>query len=281
MAKRARELLTRRFWWQALFLVLVNPVGLLSQKWLCLPVFNCHSCPWAFTACPIGTIGKFAAVALVPVLVIGTIGVFAVVAGRIYCGWVCPFGFLQDIVSRVPLRKISLPRAFRFGKYAVLVGLVVVVPYLWTEKSDWFFCRLCPMGTLEGAIPVKVREWVSGPPAGDKVAANGGETLEAPLDESASPVPGLRYIVLVGLLVWMAFTVRPFCRYLCPLGATLALFNKISLWRMGVDKERCTQCGRCGRECLMDIALYRDPGSAECVRCLECKSCEAISSKWG
>ena len=284
MAKRSKQFFTKRFWSQLIFFFVVNPFGLLSARWLCLPVFNCHSCPWAVTACPVGVIAKFVAMGMLPLLAIGVIGVFAALAGRIYCGWACPFGFLQDLLARVPLPKFSMPGLFRFTKYAVLIVGVLVLPYLLTDDSPWFFCRLCPVGTIEGAVPAKVQGWTAETAAAEDESSLEGsdeahEGYYAGALESPAGLPWLRYAILAALLLWMLFTVRPFCRYLCPLGAILSLFNKFSIWRMGVDQQNCRECGRCGRECLMDVEIYRDPGSAECVRCLECNSCEAISRR--
>ena len=79
----------------------------------------------------------------------------------------------------------------------------------------------------------------------------------------------------VGILVVVAFlsilVYRPFCRYLCPLGAVYGLFNPISLYRFRIDEERCTKCGICQKICKLDIPVYLKPNSMECIRCGDCK----------
>ena len=81
---------------------------------------------------------------------------------------------------------------------------------------------------------------------------------------------------LLGLVVLVfaasSLLVKRFtCRYLCPLGAGLAIFNKFSLIRITVDAQNCSHCGRCEQECLVDIAsIPENYRSVECVRCLPC-----------
>ncbi len=85
--------------------------------------------------------------------VVGFIGIIGVVTGRLVCGWICPFGFLQDLLYKIPTPKYRLPSWMRYGKYVMLVVLAMLVPYL--TGVNWF-SRLCPAGALEGAIPIKV-----------------------------------------------------------------------------------------------------------------------------
>jgi polyferredoxin len=69
----------------------------------------------------------------------------------------------------------------------------------------------------------------------------------------------------------MVFVMRPFCRTTCPLGAILGLFNKASLFRMNVNEETCTLCGKCQRECPVNVRIYETPDSPDCIRCLKCE----------
>ena len=65
---------------------------------------------------------------------------------------------------------------------------------------------------------------------------------------------------------------RPFCRYLCPLGAFYSLFNRFSFFQMRLDESRCVGCGRCERSCPMAVEVTRDINSPECIRCGKCRS---------
>jgi len=226
-----------------------------KAKGVCFPGMNCYACPLAMYSCPIGALQhslvtrQFASSFF---YVIGTIGSIGALLGRMPCGWICPFGLLQDLLYKVPLPKLRLPRWAGYLKYASLGILAVLLPLL--VKEHWF-SRLCPVGTLEGGIPLQVL-----PPAGIPRS-----TLH----------PGaffwLKIAILAVFLLWMMVTKRPFCRTACPLGAIFSLFNPVSLYRLEVDEAGCRKCGRCRKVCPVDINVYDNPNSPECVRCLECK----------
>ena len=81
-----------------------------------------------------------------------------------------------------------------------------------------------------------------------------------------------KFALLAGLLVLSLFLYRPFCRYLCPLGAIYALFNPVALYRFRIDAGRCTRCGACQRACKLSIPVYQIPNSTECIRCGDCRA---------
>ena len=98
----------------------------------------------------------------------------------------------------------------------------------------------------------------------------------------------LAFIVIGGIvllfIVLSIYYARPFCKYICPLGAIYSLFNPISIIKLRVDEAKCTKCSSCQRACPMDIAVYKNPRSLECIRCGDCisscphKAIEIISS---
>lgn len=232
-----------------------------SAKGFCIPLFNCYSCPLAMYACPIGSLQQSLSVlsAGAFLYVAGVLGAVGAMVGRMLCGWACPFGFIQDLLYKVPLPKFRLPGWARFGKYATLLILVILLPLI--TKVHWF-SRLCPVGTLEGGIPLQIL-----PPGG------------APL--GAGVFFWIKIAILAVFLLWMMVTKRPFCRAACPLGAIFALFNPVSLYRMDVDRSACNNCGKCREVCPVDIDITDNPNSPECIRCLDCKKAcplNAISS---
>ena len=80
------------------------------------------------------------------------------------------------------------------------------------------------------------------------------------------------------------FIYRPFCKWICPLGAVYALLNHVSLFQMKVDKSKCVSCGACAKACKMDVDITKSPNHSECIRCGMCmKSCPtgAICYKYG
>lgn len=228
-------------------------------KYLCAPGLNCYACPLAAFSCPVGglqlafanfshKVRDLSAGLGVLIYVLGSVGLVGALVGRIPCGWVCPFGFLQDLLYKVPIPKLKLPRRANLGRYFFLAA-AAMIPFL--TGVSWF-SRLCPAGTLEGGLFLKAV-----PP-------------DAPL-----PAAGwffwFKVAVLAGFLFWMMASKRPFCRAVCPLGAMFGLCNRISAYSMAVDDTRCNQCHRCREVCPVDINIFDDPNSPDCLRCLECK----------
>ncbi len=242
-------------------------------KAVCLPVLNCYSCPGALGACPIGALQNAIGGAWrhIPFYVLGSLMLFGILLGRLVCGFLCPFGLVQDLLHKIPTRKFHVPRrvdrALRLLKYVVLFGMVVGLSLLVTTEAGVtppFFCEfLCPAGTLGAGIPLLL--------ANEDLRAVVGALFDWKL------------LVLVAILVAAVLVPRPFCRYLCPLGALYGLFNRFSFYRMGVDEGRCVGCGACDRACPMGVEVRADPNSPECIRCGACrKACptDAIAAGW-
>ena len=240
-------------------------------KGVCVPVLNCYSCPGALGACPIGSIQALlgGTKTKIPFYVLGMLTLFGVVFGRLLCGFVCPFGLVQDLFAKIPVKKLKVPKKadkfLRLIKYGVLAVFVILLPLLLKNEfgvGDPFFCKyICPAGTLGGGIPL--------------VLTN--ESLRA----LAGKLFGWKTLVLVLILAGSIWIPRLFCRYLCPLGAFYALFNRFSLYRMTVDKEKCVHCGKCEKACPMAVDVPENICSGECIRCGKCKSVcptNAISS---
>lgn len=225
-----------------------------STKGLCFPGMNCYACPQAIFSCPIGALQhSFASRSASAMLyVIGTIGAIGAVLGRIPCGWICPFGLLQDLLYKVPVPKLKLPKFANYFKYVSLGVLAILLPLVLREH---WFSKLCPVGAIEGGIPIQIF-----PPSGIS-----SDALQ----------PGvffwLKMAILAIFLLWMTTTKRPFCRAACPMGAALSLFNPVSFYRLEVDVEGCKKCGNCREVCPVDINVFDNPNSLECIRCLECK----------
>lgn len=176
-----------------------------------------------------------------------------IVVGRMTCGWLCPFGFLQDLFFKMHSVKCRLPQRLNYLKYILLVALVIAVPYFTGEP---WFSKLCPAGVLEAGIPL------------------------AMLDEQVRRQLGgmfwFKIGILSGFLVSFTFIKRPFCRAICPLGAIFSPFNAHSAYRLEFDEKECIHCDKCYRKCPVDIKVYESPNSADCIRCLECTDCACI-----
>ena len=255
---------------QALWALLTNSylVGFVQGKIykgrlknLCVPGLNCYSCPGALGACPIGAmqavIGswnfKFA------FYVAGFLMFVGALAGRFVCGWLCPFGLIQDLLHKIPFpKKIGTfpgDKILRKVKYVIFVVFVILLPMFVVDilgQGSPFFCKfICPAGTLEGGLPLVL------------------------LNQSMRGAVGWLYawknVLLLVTVVLSVLIYRPFCKYICPLGAVYSVFNPISVFRYCVDREKCTGCGMCKKVCKMQVDPVEHANHLECIRCGECK----------
>lgn len=266
--KKTSEWPRHRF--QALWALLTNSylIGFVQGKIykgklknLCVPGLNCYSCPGAVGSCPIGSLQavignwnfKFA------FYVAGFLVFVGALIGRFVCGWLCPFGLVQDLLHKIPFpKKIKTFRGdklLRKLKYVILAVFVILLPLYLVDIMDQgspYFCKLiCPAGTLEGGIPLVL------------------------LNKSMRRAIGWLYVwknVLLAVAVLLSILIyRPFCKYICPLGAIYSVFNPISVFKYRVDKNKCTQCGACAKVCKMQVNPSKTPNHPECIRCGQCK----------
>ncbi len=232
-------------------------------KGFCVPFLNCYACPTAVFSCPIGALQHFAAMGAVPFYLLGFLLLMGLTVGRTACGWLCPFGLIQDLMNRLPSPKFTLPRRLKYVKYPVLILMVGVLPYL---TGEIWFSKVCPAGTLFAGIPWVVWNPVN-PETGAPVLSGG---------------PGIMFyfslLILALFLAWFVLVKRPFCRVFCPMGAILALFSRFS--PVGIEvRKACDGCNSCRSLCPMDLDPGLDFDSEECIRCFECTRCDHVRVK--
>ncbi|KNF07751.1 4Fe-4S ferredoxin iron-sulfur binding domain-containing protein [Gottschalkia purinilytica] len=231
-----------------------------KTKSLCVPGLNCYSCPGALGSCPIGSLQavigsikyKFS------FYVIGFISLMGVLFGRLICGWLCPFGFIQDLLHKIPTKKVKIikgDKILRYLKYVILALFVILLPLVLADElgiSDPYFCKfICPVGTLEGGIPLVLTN-----PA---------------LRSTIGFLYAWKMILLLITILAAILIYRPFCKYICPLGAIYSVFNPISFYKLKVNTNACNKCGKCSKVCEMNVNVYEKPNSLECIRCNKCK----------
>ena len=233
---------------------------------------NCYSCPAASGACPIGAFQAVVGSSKFHFCyyITGILILLGVLLGRFICGFLCPFGWLQELLHKIPTKKLSTKKLkpLTYLKYAVLVVMVFLLPALAVNDvgmGDPFFCKyLCPQGVLEGAIPLSI--------------VNSG------IRTALGKLFTWKFSILLTVVVLSVVFYRPFCKWLCPLGAFYALLNKVSLFQIKVDANKCISCGKCARSCKMDVDVTKSPNHTECIRCGMCiRACptNAIRFRYG
>ncbi len=231
-----------------------------ESKAACVPGLNCYSCPGAIGACPLGAFQSvLSGTALrIPFYVLGTVLLFGILAGRFICGWLCPFGLIQEALYRLPGPKLrhvpgtGILRYFRYGIAVVFVLILPVAAYLISGIGEPAFCKyICPAGTLEASVPLLL--------------------MNQSLAAAAGWITVWKFFVLAFFLVLMICIYRPFCRFVCPLGVWYGLWNRRAMLGIAVAEKRCTHCGTCHAVCPAEAVIA---GNAECISCGRCvESC--------
>ncbi len=234
-----------------------------GAKNVCAPGLNCYSCPGASAACPLGSLQNSLAKSDKSMLfyVLGTLLLYGILFGRFICGFLCPFGFIQELLYKIKtpkLKKSKVTRMLSYLKYVILVFLVILVPVILLAPG---FCKLiCPAGTLGGGIALVAN------PANSEMLGDLGIFFT------------WKFVILVGCILGSVFIFRFFCRFLCPLGAIYGIFNKFSVFGIRLEKSKCVDCGLCHEKCKMDIRHVADH---ECISCGECVStCPTGAISW-
>lgn len=219
-----------------------------NDKLICTPGINCYSCPGAVGACPLGSLQNSIGDHKYSFYVLGIIFLYGLMFGRMVCGWLCPFGLVQDLLYKIKTPKMPknpVTRALSYLKYVILVLFVFVFAVIGFYPA---FCKfICPAGILEAAFGIL-------PQALDEL-------------ERLGALFTWKFSLFVCFVVASVFIYRAFCRFICPMGAIYSLFNKISFFGIKLEKPKCTNCGRCTSVCKMDI---RHVGDRECISCGDC-----------
>lgn len=237
-------------------------------KRFCGPGLNCYSCPAALFSCPLGSIQQIMiSLRVLPwnilthalLFVIGNILILSLLFGRFICGWLCPFGFFQDLIYKIPFIKREFRFPFnsqRYLKYFLLIFFVFLFPALFIKEIGygilWFCKYVCPAGTFEAGYMNLL--------------------LKPELWEKTGYIFLLKSLILLVILIFNLMELRFFCKNICPLGLIYGIFNKLGLFRLYWDKRNCNLCTVCERICPMGLSIPRDLNSVECIRCLHCLS---------
>lgn len=235
-----------------------------KTKYACVPGLSCYSCPGALGSCPLGSLQSVLASRdfRFSFYIIGFLIATGALLGRFVCGWLCPFGLFEDLLYKIPITKkitvIKGDRILKLLKYVILVIFVIIFPLFVLDianQGEPGFCKwICPAGTLMAGWPLAI-------------ASEG-------IRNALGFLYAWKSLILIIIILLSVIIYRPFCRYLCPLGAIYGLFNPISFYSYRIDENKCTECQVCTNTCKLGISVYKTPNNMECIRCGECiKAC--------
>ena len=236
----------------------------------------------------------------IPWVALASIFLFSAFTGRFVCGWICPFGFIQDILSAVSKKKSRISprthRSFLKMKFAVLLVVIVISFGLFVLSgineeagisykdalgtfSDAPFNSISPASTAFVLIPQLPQRWLKISEDFDFSKLSSLEGTQEFLATFFTSLFTVRLGILLIVFFGSAHIARFWCRYLCPQGAFLAVLSRFSLVGIRREPAKCTRCRDCIQDCPMAVDLldawWEKISEPECIMCLECiDSCE-------
>lgn len=224
----------------------------INPAWSFLPEISLHSlCPFGGVATLYNLLTDGSYIQKIhtsSVVLSAIVLLLALLFGPVFCGWICPLGTLQDWISRLGKKLLKkrynrlipagVDRVLRYLRYFVLAWVI----YMSASTGKLVFESIDPYYAL-------FHFWTS------EVAIGG--------------------LIILGVTVLLSLVVaRPWCKYACPYGALLGLFNKIRIFGIRRKASSCISCGRCTRECPMnlDVATAGVVRDTQCISCYECTS---------
>ena len=221
--------------------------------------------------------------AVFPWIPLASFFLVAAVLGRSLCGWVCPFGLVQDLMGIVKIKRLEVSaRTHEWMiniKYLVLLVVLLVsgslAAMLASGSGEGFrsalgvfaqapFNALSPADTLFAVIPNGIFNLVNSV----DVFLSGALAIR--------PLLWARFVILGAVLVFAAYVPRSWCKYFCPHGAILAFLNRFSFLGLTRDPLKCTKagCNDCVQACPMNVPILDLPWEKfthpECIYCLKC-----------
>lgn len=235
--------------------------------------------------------------AIFPWLAIASFLIVGVLIGKSMCGWVCPFGFIQDLLGFIRRKQTELsPRTHGnmvYVKYLILgITMFITLTYsaaiLYGVSGSYSsglgvfakapFTALSPAETLFATLPKLVQN------SGNAIAAGQLDVLSAIY--SAPLLLWFQIFIMGGVLVFAAYVPRSWCKYFCPHGAIMAILNRFSFLGLHRDPVKCAkaECRLCVEVCPMRVPILDSPwekfSDPECIYCLKCiDACPAKAIK--
>jgi polyferredoxin len=232
------------------------------------------------------TMSQFVPAALTVGVAALVVLIISVLCGRVYCSVVCPLGILQDIIARLAnlLRRKKLFLGYRPPangvRYGILAAVIISVAAGWGGVVLAWLDPYSQFGRIAGSV---CRPAVIGV---NNLLADWCRHFQlGVIPRVGVPWAGLGVLlpvlaVLTLVVILAAWRGRLYCNTICPVGALLGLASKFSLWRLGIDRERCRKCGDCLRSCKAQCIDLR-AGELDFSRCVTCYNCVAVCDELG
>lgn len=231
--------------------------------------------------------------AVMPWIALASILLFTVLIGRATCGWLCPLGFIQDMLTHLKIGRwqpsLRTHNSLKNLKYGVLLVVLLISgsiaaatvsnPASGQRLKDSLgkagqgpYSAVDPLGTLFVVIPKLPLAWARILPSASDIT---WDSFTKTLPVLLPSLLVVRLILLLVFLIGSIYLPRFWCLYVCPLGAFMALINRFRFLGLRRDPVRCTKCRDCVELCPMRVRILDLPfekfNDAECTLCLDCQ----------
>jgi len=246
------------------WLCLVATVGTRVWQWRGWPI------RWFLELDPLVAVGTVLSTrSLYPVLswALATVAL-TILLGRVFCGWVCPFGSMHHFVSWLAQRSLPLKRRIEANryhraqaiKYCLLAGLLAaaVLPVGRMMLASLQTGLLDPIPLVNRSfnlVVLSVADLAAGRWSGAGRYYSGAGLIGA--------------IFLAAVLLNVAVP-RFYCRFICPLGALLGVIGRGAPWGIGGQRTKCVECGVCDLNCAGACTPMGPIRASECLMCMNC-----------
>jgi ferredoxin-type protein NapH len=236
-----------------------------------------------------------------PFLALASFLIVGILIGKSLCGWVCPFGFVQELIGLIKRKQTELSvrthESMLYVKYAILgISLFISLTFSAAKVTGLSgsyesalgifayapFNALSPSETLFATLPKMISSFPNA-------------VLLASFWDAVSGIAGLpvlfwaQFIIMVGVLVFAAYVPRGWCKYFCPHGAIMAVLNRFSFLGLRRDLAKCARggCRACVEVCPMRVRIldlpwekFSDPECIYCMKCVDACENKAIRLKY-
>lgn len=266
----------------------LNPFFNGARTWVVLPVVASVKAQGAIGS-TMDAMTLLFSQGLFPWLPIGIMLVVGAILGRLMCGWVCPFGFIQDVLTGIKGHVESVERRTQtywvrlkyvlLGIALLISGTLATAVYYGVGSdykaslgpfADGMFIAITPDGTLFGTLAVFLADFYGLVTTGQLSQFNNLSSILG----GVSPLIWINILILLGALYAAWRIPRFWCRYICPVGAIMAVFQKNSMLGMHRDPVKCSDCRECEDACPMQVPImdldWKKFNDSECILCMAC-----------
>lgn len=207
--------------------------------------------------------------------VVAALLILTLLFGRLYCSIICPLGVFQDIVShisgRIRKNRFNYSPALRWLRYTVL-AIFILVMALGIGSLIALLEPYGAYGRMVSNLAAPIYQWFNNIFAGiaEHFESYAFYETEIWIKGLSTLIIAVATFIIISVLAWK--NGRTYCNTICPVGTVLGVVSRFSLFKVAINTDKCTNCGKCGKRCkasCIDTKEHKIDHS-RCVACMNC-----------